>query len=82
VPSACWHPPRTGARPRVLADGPLTAPRLSLRERGKALADRRVLGILAGTVTVLIPVFLVIAYLPAIRRTSGAWIVARCSPVY
>jgi LuxR family maltose regulon positive regulatory protein len=21
VPSACWHPPRTGARPRALADG-------------------------------------------------------------
>ena len=51
------------------------APRLSLRERGKALADPRVLGILAGTVTVLTPVFVVIAYLPAIMRTSGAWIV-------
>lgn len=54
---------------------PARAPRLSLRERGRALADRRVLGILAGTVTVLTPVFLVIAYLPAIMRTSGAWIV-------
>jgi DHA1 family inner membrane transport protein len=54
---------------------PVHAPRLSLRERGQALADRRVLGILAGTVTVLTPVFLVIAYLPAIMRTSGAWIV-------
>jgi MFS transporter, DHA1 family, inner membrane transport protein len=54
---------------------PAHAPRLSLRERGKALADPRVLGILAGTVTVLTPVFLVIAYLPAIMRTSGAWIV-------
>jgi DHA1 family inner membrane transport protein len=52
------------------------APRLSLRERGQALADPRVLGILAGTVTVLTPVFLAIAYLPAIMRTSGAWIVA------
>jgi MFS transporter, DHA1 family, inner membrane transport protein len=51
------------------------APRLSLRERGKALADPRVLGILAGTVTVLTPVFLIIAYLPAIMRASGAWIV-------
>ena len=51
------------------------APQLSLRERGKALADRRVLGILAGTVTVLTPVFLVIAFLPAIMGTSGAWIV-------
>jgi MFS transporter, DHA1 family, inner membrane transport protein len=55
---------------------PAYAPRLSLRERGKALADPRVLGILAGTVTVLTPVFLVIAYLPAIMHTSGASIVA------
>ncbi|MGH3260868.1 MAG: MFS transporter, partial [Trebonia sp.] len=54
---------------------PVHAPRLSLRERGKALTDRRVLGILGGTVTVLAPVFLVIAYLPAIMRTSGTWIV-------
>jgi MFS transporter, DHA1 family, inner membrane transport protein len=51
------------------------APRLSLRERSRALADPCVLGILAGTVTVLTPVFLIIAYLPAIMRTSGAWIV-------
>jgi predicted MFS family arabinose efflux permease len=55
---------------------PAHAPRLSLRERGKALADPRVLGILAGTVTVLTPVFLIIAHLPAIMHTSGAWIVA------
>ena len=54
---------------------PARAPRLSLRERGQALADPRVLAILASTVTVLTPVFLVIAYLPAIMRTSGAWIV-------
>jgi predicted MFS family arabinose efflux permease len=54
---------------------PARAPRLSLRERGRALADRRVLGILAGTVTVLTPVFLIIAYLPAIMGTPGAWIV-------
>ncbi len=54
---------------------PAHAPRLSLRERGQALADPRVLGILAGTVTVLIPVFLIIAYLPAIVRASGTWIV-------
>jgi DHA1 family inner membrane transport protein len=54
---------------------PAHAPRLSLRERGRALADPRVLGILAGTVTVLTPVFLIIAYLPAIVRASGAWIV-------
>ena len=55
---------------------PAHAPRLSLRQRGTALTDTRVLGILAGTVTVLTPVFLVIAYLPAIMRGSGAWIVA------
>lgn len=54
---------------------PAYTPRLSLRERGKALADPRVLGILAGTVTVLTPVFLIIAYLPAIMRASGTWIV-------
>jgi len=51
------------------------APRLSLRHRAAALTDRRVLGILAGTVTVLAPGFLVLAYVPAIMRASGAWIV-------
>jgi MFS transporter, DHA1 family, inner membrane transport protein len=51
------------------------APRLSLRQRGRALTDRRVLGILAGTVTVLTPSFVVIAYLPAIMHASGIWIV-------
>ena len=54
---------------------PAHAPRMSLRQRGKALTDPRVLGILAGTVTVLTPAFIVIAYLPAIMHTSGAWIV-------
>jgi predicted MFS family arabinose efflux permease len=54
---------------------PAHAPRLSLRQRGKALTDKRVLGILAGTVTVLTPGFLVIAYLPAIMPGSGSWIV-------
>ncbi len=54
---------------------PAHAPRMSLRQRGKALTDRRVLGILAGTVTVLTPGFMIIAYLPAIMRTSGTWIV-------
>jgi predicted MFS family arabinose efflux permease len=34
-----------------------------------------VLGILTGTVTVLTPGFLVLAYLPAIMRSSGIWIV-------
>ncbi|MGH3253356.1 MAG: MFS transporter [Trebonia sp.] len=51
------------------------APRLPLRQRAAALTDRRVLGILAGTVTVLTPAFLIIAYLPAIMRGSGNWIV-------
>lgn len=54
---------------------PAPAPRLPLRQRTSALTDRRVLGILAGTVTVLTPGFLIIAYLPAIMRSSGAWIV-------
>ena len=54
---------------------PARAPRLTLRERGQALTDRRVLGILTGTVTVLTPGFLVLAYLPAIMRSSGIWIV-------
>ena len=53
---------------------PARAPRLSLRERGQALTDPRVLGILAGTVTVLTPVFLIIAYLPAIMRATGTWV--------
>ncbi len=51
------------------------APRLSLRERARTLTDSRVLGILAGTVTVLTPGFLVIAYLPAIVHGPGGWIV-------
>jgi predicted MFS family arabinose efflux permease len=51
------------------------APRLPLRQRAAALTDRRVLGILAGTVTVLTPAFLIIAYLPAIMHGSGNWIV-------
>jgi hypothetical protein len=40
---------------------PAYAPRLTLRQRGAVLADRRVLGILAGTVAVLTPGFLVLA---------------------
>ena len=55
---------------------PAHAAPLGLRQRARALTDRRVLGILAGTVTVLTPAFVVIAYLPAILRGSGAWIVA------
>ncbi|HEU5008954.1 MAG TPA: MFS transporter [Jatrophihabitantaceae bacterium] len=50
------------------------APRLSLRQRADALTDRRVLGILAGTVTMLTPGFLIIAYLPAIIPGSH-WVV-------
>jgi predicted MFS family arabinose efflux permease len=50
-------------------------PRLTLRQRGTVLADRRVLSVLAGTVAVLTPGFLVLAYLPAILHTSGTWIV-------
>lgn len=51
------------------------APRLSLRQRRQALADGRVLRILAGSITVLTPVFLIIAYLPAILGESGTWVV-------
>jgi DHA1 family inner membrane transport protein len=54
---------------------PAHAPSMSLRQRGQALTDRRVLGILAGTVTVLTPAFMVLAYLPAIMGRSGWWIV-------
>jgi predicted MFS family arabinose efflux permease len=52
------------------------APQLTLRHRFAALTDRRVLGILAGTVAVLTPGFLVLAYLPTILQTSGIWVVA------
>lgn len=54
---------------------PAFAPPTSLRQRGKALTDRRVLGILTGTVTVLLPGFLILAYLPAIMRARGIWVV-------
>jgi DHA1 family inner membrane transport protein len=54
---------------------PAYAPALGLRRRARALTDRRVLGILAGTVAVLTPAFVVIAYLPAILQTGGTWIV-------
>ncbi|MCL6550580.1 MAG: MFS transporter [Acidothermus cellulolyticus] len=55
---------------------PAHAPALGLRQRALALTDRRVLGVLAGTATVLTPAFIVIAYLPAIVQTGGVWIVA------
>ena len=54
---------------------PAHAPRMNLRQRGQALTDKRVLGILAGTVTALTPAFIIIAYLPAIMHTAGTWIV-------
>jgi MFS transporter, DHA1 family, inner membrane transport protein len=54
---------------------PAYAPRLTLRQRGNVLIDQRVLGILAGTVAVLTPGFLVLAYLPAILHTTGIWVV-------
>lgn len=54
---------------------PARAPRLTLRQRGRALTDRRVLGILAGTTTVLVPGFLILAYLPTILHTEGVWVV-------
>jgi DHA1 family inner membrane transport protein len=62
----------------VLAIGllpPAHAPAQPLRERVRALGDRRVLGILLGTVTVLTPGFIVLAYLPALMHTAGRWIV-------
>jgi DHA1 family inner membrane transport protein len=54
---------------------PAHAPALGLRRRARALTDRQVLGVLVGTVTVLTPAFVVIAYLPAIVQTGGGWIV-------
>lgn len=52
------------------------APRLGMRDRLRALSDGRVRAILAGTVTVLTPGFLVIAYLPAVLHASGTLVVA------
>jgi DHA1 family inner membrane transport protein len=51
------------------------APSLDLRGRLRVLADGRVRGILAGTATVLIPSFLVVAYLPAVLHAAGALVV-------
>ena len=51
------------------------APTTSLRDRLRVLLDGRVLGILLGTVTVLTPVFLIIAYLPTILHSSGTLVV-------
>lgn len=54
---------------------PAHAPRLSLRHRWQALSDRRVLGILLGTVSTLTPAFVIIAYLPEILHTTGTVVV-------
>jgi MFS transporter, DHA1 family, inner membrane transport protein len=54
---------------------PAHARRINLRQRGHAVTDKRVLGILAGTAAVLTPAFIVIAYLPSIMHTAGTWIV-------
>lgn len=51
------------------------APRSGLGERARALTNHHVLAILAGTITVLTPGFLVLAYLPAIMQTAGVRIV-------
>jgi MFS transporter, DHA1 family, inner membrane transport protein len=40
-----------------------------------AICDRRVLGILLGTVSALTPAFVIIAYLPEILRTAGTLVV-------
>ena len=52
------------------------APTTGLRDRVRVLSDARVLGILSGTVTVLMPGFLILAYLPTILHASGALVVA------
>jgi MFS transporter, DHA1 family, inner membrane transport protein len=52
------------------------APRTGLHDRVRALSDSRVLGILIGTVAVLTPTFLIIAYLPTILSASGGLVVA------
>lgn len=51
------------------------APLTGLRDRMRVLSDPRVAGILLGTVTVMTPSFLVIAYLPTILNASGALVV-------
>ena len=51
------------------------APQLSLRRRWNALSDRRVLAVLVGTVSVLTPSFVAIAYLPEILHAAGGRVV-------
>jgi MFS transporter, DHA1 family, inner membrane transport protein len=46
------------------------APLTGLRNRMRVLSDPRVVGILLGTVTVMTPGFLIIAYLPTILHAS------------
>ena len=51
------------------------AARTGLRERLQVLTDTRVLGVLFGTVAVLIPSFLIIVYLPTLLGASGTLVV-------
>ncbi|MEV0063452.1 MFS transporter [Nocardia sp. NPDC050718] len=55
---------------------PAHAPRLSLGDRLRILTDARVRAILLGTVTVIVPAFLLIAYLPTVLDVSGTLVVA------
>ncbi|MFF3570922.1 MFS transporter [Nocardia jiangxiensis] len=51
------------------------APRLGLRDRLLVLADARVRGILVGTLTVMVPGFLIISFLPTVLHASGVLVV-------
>ena len=51
------------------------APRTRLRERLAVLGDRRVAGLLVTTLSVLVPSFLIIAYIPAVLAASGSLVV-------
>lgn len=63
----------TGCAVRLLPAVRVTP--LSVRDRIRVLADRRVRQILIGTVTVLVPGFLVVAYLPTTLHASGRAVV-------
>lgn len=60
----------------LVALPPTHAPRLSAAQRLRALTDRRVLAVLAGTVTTLTPSFVIVAYLPATLNSAGWTVVA------
>jgi DHA1 family inner membrane transport protein len=51
------------------------APQVCLLRRLSVLGDRRVFMILLGTVSVLVPSFMVIAYVPTILQAHGTWVV-------